>query len=76
MIELRIKEVAQKRGLTTAYQLQKMLGCPPSAAARLWRSDQKMVSLDTIDILCQVLECEPADLIVRVADRKKIRSKQ
>lgn len=71
MVELRIREAAEARGITTAYQLQKRMNVPPGTAARLWRGDMRMIGLDTIDALCEAIGCEPADLIVRVTDRKK-----
>jgi len=71
MIELRIREAAEARGITTAYQLQKKMNVPPGTAARLWRGDMRMIGLDTIDALCEAIGCEPADLIVRLNGEKK-----
>ncbi|MCA1625865.1 MAG: helix-turn-helix transcriptional regulator [Acidobacteria bacterium] len=70
MIELKISEVAQSKGITTAYQLQKAMNIPPGMAARLWRGNMKMIGIETIDSLCEALDCEPADLIVRVKEKK------
>jgi DNA-binding Xre family transcriptional regulator len=74
-VELRIREAAEARGITTAYQLQKRMNVPPGTAARLWRGDMKMIGLDTIEALCDSIGCEPVDLIVRVANNKKIQRK-
>jgi DNA-binding Xre family transcriptional regulator len=71
MIELRIREAAEERGIITAYQLQKRMNVPPATAARLWRGNMKMIGLDTIDALCEAIGCEPADLIVRFVNTKK-----
>jgi DNA-binding Xre family transcriptional regulator len=70
MVELRIREAAEARGITNAYQLQKKMNVPPGTAARLWRGEMKMIGLDTIDALCEAIGCEPADLIVRVQEKK------
>lgn len=70
MIELKISEVAQSKGITTAYQLQKAMNIPPGMAARLWRGNMKMIGIETIDSLCEALDCEPADLIVRIKEKK------
>lgn len=70
MVELRIREAAEARGIATAYQLQKKMNVPPGTAARLWRGDMKMIGLDTIESLCEAIGCEPADLIVRVQEKK------
>ncbi|MFL6213304.1 MAG: helix-turn-helix domain-containing protein [Blastocatellia bacterium] len=71
MVELRIKEVAEVRGIMNAYQLQKATGWQPAMAARVWKGNLRMIALDTIDVLCRALDCEPADLIVRVKDTPK-----
>jgi DNA-binding Xre family transcriptional regulator len=69
-VELRIREAAEARGITTAYQLQKRMNVPPGTAARLWRGGMRMIGLDTIEALCEAIGCEPADLIVRTRTKK------
>jgi putative transcriptional regulator len=69
-IKPHIKEIAEKRGVTTAYQLQKLLNIAPAVAARLWRGDFQRVDLITLDRLCEALECELSDLLVRVPNKK------
>ena len=79
MVELRIQEVAMKRGITTAYQLQKALESHPAMAARLWKGDMDRIGLQTVDALCEALDCEPGDLIVRVktlTEGKRKKAKQ
>jgi DNA-binding Xre family transcriptional regulator len=70
MVTLQIRETAERKGIQTAYGLQKAMGIPPGTAARLWRAEMTMISLKTIDSLCEALECEPADIIVRRGARK------
>jgi DNA-binding Xre family transcriptional regulator len=65
MVRLRIQEIAQERGITTAYQLQKLMEVPPMTASRLWKGEMEMVALKTIDALCEALSCEPGDLFTR-----------
>jgi DNA-binding Xre family transcriptional regulator len=65
MVKLQVKEVAERRGIKTAYGLQKAMNVPPGTAARLWRADMSMIGLGTIDALCEALACEPGDLLVR-----------
>jgi DNA-binding Xre family transcriptional regulator len=74
-IELRIREAAEARGITTAYQLQKRMNVPPGTAARLWRGEMRMIGLDTLNALCEAIVCEPSDLIVRVTSKKSSRWK-
>jgi DNA-binding Xre family transcriptional regulator len=71
MVKLIIRDVAERRGIKSAYQLQKVMGVAPSVAARLWKAEMRMIGLDTIDALCAALDCEPGALF----ERKKGRSK-
>ena len=71
MVKLRIKEVARSKNIRTAYQLQKLMQVPPATAARLWRADMTMIALSTIDSLCEALDCDVGDLIVRTRTRTK-----
>ena len=64
MIEVKIREVAEARGITTAYQLQKALDVAPSVAARLWRGEISKIGLDTLDNLCRVLKSRPDKLLM------------
>lgn len=63
MITVSIREMAEKRGITTAYQLQKLLNVSPSLAAKWWRNDMKMIGIDTLDSLCRMLKCKPNDIL-------------
>ncbi len=63
MIEVRIREVCEARGITTAYQLQKALNVQPSVAARLYKGEFTRIDLDTLDKLCAVLKCQPHKLL-------------
>jgi DNA-binding Xre family transcriptional regulator len=63
MVTVAIREMAEKRGMTNAYQLQKATGVQPSMAAKWWKNDMKMIGIDTLDLLCRVLKCKPNDLL-------------
>jgi DNA-binding Xre family transcriptional regulator len=65
MIKTHVQEIARKRGLTTAYQLQKALNISPSVAAKLWSDDFELISRTSLERLCDVLKTTPADLITR-----------
>jgi DNA-binding Xre family transcriptional regulator len=71
MVTLKIREVAERNGITTAYQLQKAAQLHPGHAAKLWKGDAEMIGLKTIDTLCEALHCEPGDLFARNGDKKK-----
>lgn len=70
MITKHIRELAEKRGYTTAYQLRKALGVSPTAATKLWSGDFEMIGLGTLDKLCEVLRCQP-DKLLRYAPEEK-----
>ena len=75
MINVRIREVAEARGLTTAYKLQRAIDVAPSVAARLFNNEFKQISVKTIDKLCTTLDCDAGDLFVRVTKKKGGRRK-
>jgi DNA-binding Xre family transcriptional regulator len=68
MIKVKIKEIAEKNGITTAYQLQKTLGIQPSLAAKWYRNDLKMIGFDSLNTLCKAFACLPSDILIYVAD--------
>ncbi len=68
MITKHIREIAQKRGITTAYQLRKALAVSPTAATKLWNEDFEMIGLNTLDKLCRVLKCQPSQLFRFVSE--------
>jgi DNA-binding Xre family transcriptional regulator len=63
MIKTHVREMAEKKGIKTAYQLQKALDISPSVAARLWRDDFEFISRTSLDRLCRLLKCPPSKLI-------------
>lgn len=76
MIEVRIREIAESRGITTAYQLQKALDLYPSVASRLFNGTFKQISVETIDKLCTVLDVDAGELFRRVPSENKTTKKK
>jgi DNA-binding Xre family transcriptional regulator len=68
MATLRVKQLAVKRGITTAYQLQKALRISPSKATRLWEGNPDKIGMDTIETLCAFFGVKPSRLIKLDAD--------
>lgn len=64
MIKVNIKDVAIKRGITTAYQLQKLMQLQPSIAYKWYKNDLKMIGIESLNSLCEALDCEPSELLV------------
>ena len=76
MIATRIKELAEAKGITTAYQLQKAAGLSPSMAARLFRDEVEMIALRTIESLCVAFDCQPGELFTSMNGKSKIKAKK
>jgi DNA-binding Xre family transcriptional regulator len=62
MITVTIREQCEKRGITTAYQLQKAAEVSPSVAQKWYSNQLERVEIGTLDKLCRVLKCKPNDL--------------
>jgi excisionase family DNA binding protein len=62
MLKIKIAATAKKKGLKSAYALGKALSISPSVAARLWKGKFEKIGINTIEALCDYLECQPNDL--------------
>jgi DNA-binding Xre family transcriptional regulator len=77
MIELRVREVAEERGITNPFSLSRESGVAYANCYKLWSGQQKMISLDTLDRLCEALSCEPGDILVKSpASRRRAGAKK
>jgi len=76
MIETKIRALAEAKGITTAYQLQKAAGLSPSMAARLFRDEVEMIALRTIESLCGAFECTPGDLFTPANGKPRAKAKK
>ena len=61
-VELTVKEVAEKEGIKSAYELSNKAAIPLASAYRLWNGTARMIGLDTIDRLCNTLHVKPGQL--------------
>jgi putative transcriptional regulator len=63
-IHIRLDELMQEHHLT-AKQLSEQTGITEAAISE-WRTNKVVrISLKTLNTLCQALNCEPGDLIVK-----------
>jgi DNA-binding Xre family transcriptional regulator len=69
MIKTHVQELAKRRGIVTAYQLQKALDVSPSVAARLWADDFEFISKVSLGRLCELLKVQPGKLITYETER-------
>ncbi len=65
MIKLKLDEMLEKKGWS-AYKLHIESGkkLHQSVISKIKNNDSKALQLETLDLLCELLNCQPADLIV------------
>lgn len=61
-LKLQIQETARKMGIENASQLAKLTGLGVTSCYQLWEGTAQMVSLKTLDTLCNKLRTHPAIL--------------
>jgi DNA-binding Xre family transcriptional regulator len=59
-LKLRIQEIARKLGVENAAQLAKLTGLGLTSCYQLWEGTAQMVSLRTLNTLCNKLKAHPA----------------
>lgn len=69
MIRLLLSEMLEKRE-RTAYWLAKETGIRYASIWQMTKGDTARLHVETLDRICEALECEPGDLLVRVSGRK------
>ncbi len=52
-----------KREIKTAYQLQKLMQLQPSQAAKWFKNELKQIGIESLNSLCEALDCEPSDIL-------------
>ena len=70
MIRLELKKWLRKRG-KSIYRLSKDTGMTEKALTELMNGESQGIRYKTLERLCEVLECEPGDLLVRVKDGER-----
>ena len=71
MVELKIREVAEGKGVSNPFALAQATGLAYATCHNIWNGQPTMIGLDTIDRLCEALDCEPGDLLVRTPNKGK-----
>jgi putative transcriptional regulator len=72
-VRFRLRELLDERGMTQT-ELQTQSGLAYSTINDLCNNKPRRIELETIDVLCEVLRCDIADLFERIADRKRSRA--
>jgi putative transcriptional regulator len=70
MVQLIVKGIAEKKGIDNPFALSKATGINYANCHKLWQGNQKMISIDTVDKLCEALECTPNDLLIFTSAKK------
>jgi len=69
MIMFRLNELLEERG-QTLYWLWKQSEVRWATIWQMGNGDVVRLNLDALDRVCEALECQPGDLLVRVESRK------
>ncbi len=69
MIKLRLSEMLKERG-RTPYWLAKETGIRYASIWQMSKGDLARLHVDTLELICEALDCQPGDLLVRVSARK------
>lgn len=74
MLHIRIDEELEKRGLT-AYWLAKATSINHATLSQIRRNKNKALNLEFFERICETLNCEPGDLLIRVPTKKTEKKK-
>ena len=69
MVNLRVRELAEERGITTITELAERANLAYDTARDLWHGRMQRIDRDVLSRLCATLEVEPGDLLVWVPDQ-------
>jgi putative transcriptional regulator len=70
MIRFQLSKLLEKRGQTT-YWLWKQTGIRYATIWQMGKGEVNRLNMDALDRVCEALECQPGDLLVRVETLKK-----
>jgi DNA-binding Xre family transcriptional regulator len=70
-LKLQVQETARKMGIENASQLAKLTGLGVTSCYQLWEGTAQMVSLKTLDTLCNKLRTHPAILFDYTPDSEE-----
>ena len=72
MLSLNLRPIFSTRGIEKPYSFLVKNGFTPHAANNLLNSKTRVFRLDHIELLCEVLLCEPNDLLLWKPSSEKI----
>ena len=72
-VHFRLRELLADRGMTQT-ELQLRTGLAYSTVNDLFNDKPRRVELETLDVLCDVLNCSVSDILDRVPGKKRART--
>jgi len=72
-VRFRLRELLADRGMSQT-ELQTRSRLAYSTVNDLYNNKPRRVELETLDVLCDVLDCSIADLLERIPDKKRSRA--
>jgi DNA-binding Xre family transcriptional regulator len=70
-VKFTIEKAAKLKNIENPFALSRATGLGYAICYRLWNDEQRRVDLNTLASLCDVLECQPGDLLIYVSGGKK-----
>ena len=67
-VSLRVKELAEKRGITSAYQLKEAVGINSTAALNIWKGNTNRITFEMMAKLCDYFGVKPGSLFTYTED--------
>ena len=64
MVQLRVREIANERGVMTITALAEKAGLAYDTARDLWHGRMQRIDRDVLGRVCEALDCGVADLMV------------
>jgi len=68
VVKWRVREIAERRGITTASDLAHRAGVNKNTAGALWNGRSLRADLDTLAKLCKALGCTTEELLEYLPD--------
>jgi putative transcriptional regulator len=69
MIKLKLDDLLENKGWTI-YRLSRESGIRWGTLAKISNGQARRVDLNVINAICEALDCEPGDILVRMYSRK------
>ena len=63
MIIFKVKEMMEKRGITTQRELAEAASIHPTRMGLIVHGTLRRIDVDTLNRLCKALDCQPGNLI-------------